>query len=136
METTKKTKTAKAIRSIAFFLLLIAGLLVFVFALLSGSETYGGGLTGIIKNSPNALPWALLLLFTLVARKKPIIGSTLVVAFGVTTTWLFNFSGPNFFWFTFGLTSSITLLGFVMMIATFVAQGHLKPGKAANSSFK
>ena len=29
----------------------------FVFALLSGAEQYGGGIKGVMMNSPNALPW-------------------------------------------------------------------------------
>lgn len=48
------------LRKIARTLLLAITTIVFVFALVSGSESYGGGLIGIIKNSPNAFPWLLL----------------------------------------------------------------------------
>ena len=41
------------LRKIARTLLLAITTIVFVFALVSGSESYGGGLIGIIKNSPN-----------------------------------------------------------------------------------
>ena len=49
------------IRKISRYTLLLITTLVFIFALISGSEEYGGGFKGILKNSPNTLPWLLLL---------------------------------------------------------------------------
>ena len=43
-----KLKTANILRNIARYTLLVLGILVFIFALLSGSEDYGGGISGII----------------------------------------------------------------------------------------
>ena len=60
-----KNKIAKILRYTARTILLFISIFWFVFALLSGAEEYGGGVKGIITNSPNALPW--LLLFVLVS---------------------------------------------------------------------
>jgi hypothetical protein len=42
---------------------------VFVFALVSGAEKYGGGFQGLIKNAPSAMPWLMLLFLVYVAWK-------------------------------------------------------------------
>ncbi|MBT3417725.1 MAG: hypothetical protein HN427_03005 [Flavobacteriales bacterium] len=98
-------------RIIAQILLLLITIIVFIFALLSGSEGYGGGFMGIVKNSPNALPWLLLFGLNYLVWKKELLGGIILTIFGLFITWLFNFSGPNFWWTTFAFTSFITLLG-------------------------
>ena len=118
-----RKKTANILRNTARYSLLVITLLVLVFALLSGSEDYGGGITGVIKNSPNALPWLLLLLLVLVAWKRELIGGIIITAAGLYAVYFFNFSGPNFFLVTFILTLLITLLG-----AAFVVSWYLRKG--------
>ena len=103
------------IRKTTQILLLLITALVFVFALLSGSEGYGGGFMGIVKNSPNALPWLLLFGLNYLVWKKELIGGVILTLFGLFITYLFNFSGPNFWWSTFIMTSSITLLGVIFI---------------------
>ncbi len=103
------------IRKTTQILLLLITTLVFVFALLSGSEGYGEGFMGIVKNSPNALPWVLLFSFNYLVWKKELYGGIILVIFGLFITWLFNFRGPNFWWTTFALTSLITLLGVIFI---------------------
>ena len=103
------------IRKTTQILLLLITALVFVFALLSGSEGYGGGFMGIVKNSPNALPWLLLFGLNYLVWKKELYGGIILVIFGLFITWLFNFRGPNFWWTTFALTSLITLLGVIFI---------------------
>ncbi len=103
------------LRKIARTLLLLITIIVFVFALLSGSESYGGGFWGIIKNAPNALPWILLFAMNYLVWKKELIGGVVLTLFGLFITYLFNFSGPNFWWSTFIMTSSITLLGVIFI---------------------
>ncbi len=109
------------LRKTARILLFTITTLVFVFALLSGSEGYGGGFWGIIKNAPNALPWILLFAMNYLVWKKELIGGVVLTLFGLFITYLFNFSGPNFWWSTFIMTSSITLLGL-----TFIYLHHEK----------
>ncbi|HHB52203.1 MAG TPA: hypothetical protein ENK75_04055, partial [Saprospiraceae bacterium] len=77
-------------RNIALFTGFIFGILVFLFALVSGSEAYGGGLMGIIKNSPNALPWALLLLLVGIAWKWEFLGGILILALAAYLFYLFK----------------------------------------------
>ena len=96
MEDNKNLKTANAFRFIARYALLILGMSAFVMALFFGAGDYGGGLTGIIKNSPNAMPWALLLVILFIAWKKEKIGGILLTFLGIAMVYFFNFSGPNF----------------------------------------
>ncbi len=55
-----RKKAAKNLHIISVTILLVVAAFWFVFALLSGSEEYGGGIIGIMKNSPNAIPWLIL----------------------------------------------------------------------------
>ncbi|HIE74271.1 MAG TPA: hypothetical protein EYQ06_08435 [Flavobacteriales bacterium] len=102
------------LRRFARYTLLTITSLVFVFALLSGSEDYGGGLMGIVKNSPNALPWLLLFGLNYLVWRKEFLGGIILTIFGIAITIFFN-SGPNFWWSTFTLTNLITLLGIVFI---------------------
>ena len=85
-----KTQLAKYLRYTARTILLIITALVFVFSLLSGSEKYGGGIKGILKNSPNALPWLLLFVFIYVAWKWELVGGAIVALTGVFTVFFFH----------------------------------------------
>ncbi len=62
----------------------------FVVALLSGAERYGGGLYGIFRNSPNALPWLVLFVLVYVSWRWERVGGILVAALGVVTVFFFN----------------------------------------------
>jgi hypothetical protein len=110
-------KVANIFRFIARYPLLILGILVFLFALLSGSEGYGGGIMGIIKNSPNAIPWAILLLIVFVAWKWELIGGILIVVLGIAMFYFFNFRSPNFSLYPYFLTIIITILGSFFIIS-------------------
>ena len=85
-----KNKLAKYLRYIARTILLIVSIFWFVFALLSGAEEYGGGLKGIIMNSPNALPWLLLFLLVRIAWKKELVGGLLISLMGFSTIVFFK----------------------------------------------
>jgi len=63
---------------------------IFVFALLSGSANYGGGIKGIIMNSPNALPWLVLLGVVYVAWRWEKIGGWLLIALSVIFAFFFD----------------------------------------------
>ena len=62
----------------------------FIFALLSGAEQYGGGVTGVIKNAPNALPWLLLFVFVYIVWKYEQIGGGLLIIAGIFSVYFFN----------------------------------------------
>jgi len=81
---------ANYFRNIARFTGLIFGVLIFLFALISGSEAYGGGIDGLIKNSPNALPWAIFLLLIAIAWKWELLGGIFVIATGVYLLFFFK----------------------------------------------
>jgi len=120
MNTKSKLKIAKYLRNIARYFLLVIGLLVFTFALLSGSEGYGGGIMGIIKNSPNALPWLIFLIFVFIAWKWELVGGIIITIFGIAALIFFN-SGPNFFW-----APNIIVFLFILFGSFFLLSWYLR----------
>lgn len=116
----KKLKTANILRNTARYTLLVLGILVFIFALLSGSEEYGGGISGIIKNSPNALPWLVLLVLIFVAWKWELVGGIIITVLGFAMLYFFNFRGSNFFLVTFILTLLIITLGSFFILSWYL----------------
>ena len=120
MEEKKSLKTANTFRFIARYSLLVLGVTVFIAALFFGAADYGGGIKGIIKNSPNALPWALLLAVLLIAWKKEKIGGIIITILGIVLVYFFNFSGPNFWWSTFVMTLLIPILGSFFLISSYL----------------
>jgi hypothetical protein len=120
MVTESKLQIANTLRNIARYSLLLLGFLTFIFALLSGSERYGGGLKGIIKNSPNALPWTILLLLIYIAWKWEWIGGILITVLGLFFVYYFNLQGSHFYWGVFLLTLSIVLLGVCFILSSYL----------------
>ncbi len=112
-----KKKLAKYLRNTARYVLLILGILVFIFALLSGSEGYGGGLGGIIRNSPNALPWLILLIMVFIAWKWELAGGIIISLLGLAMVYFVIFQANNFFLTTFILTLLIIILGSFFIIS-------------------
>ena len=104
----------------AYVISLALASLVFIFALISGSEAYGGGFSAIIKNSPNALPWLLYMVLILASLKWRKSGSAALVVFTAFLVYFFNWSGPNFFMVTFLMTA---LALFMALIIAFFAYG-------------
>jgi len=115
----KKSKliTANSCRYIARFSLLTISIVVFVFALLSGSEDYGGGFMGVLKNSPNALPWLIVLILVYIAWKWELVGGITVTLFGMYLVYFFNFQGSNFYISTFIMTIFIVLMGVLFLLS-------------------
>ncbi|MBC8319904.1 MAG: hypothetical protein H8E34_04200 [Bacteroidetes bacterium] len=120
MEKESNLLLAKYLRGIARYTLLVVLVLVFIFALLSGSGDYGGGLKGILYNSPNALPWFILLIVLFVAWKWELVGGILITLIGMAAMYFFNFRGPNFFWFTFFLCLGIIIFGSFFIISWYL----------------
>ncbi len=113
----------KQIRRTSQILLFAITTLVFVFALLSGSESFGGGFMGVVKNSPNTLPWLLLFGLNYLVWKKELLGGIILTIFGLFITYFFNFNGGNFDIIVFSMTTLITLLGIIFI---FLGNGKRK----------
>ncbi len=71
-------------------IIVIFSALAFIFSLFSGAEKYGGGFYGILKNSPNALPWLLLFGVVYFAWNHEKIGGYLFLALGIASIFFFN----------------------------------------------
>ena len=99
---------------------MVLGILVFFFALLSGSEDYGGGISGIIKNSPNALPWLLFLVLIFIAWKWELVGGIIITLLGIAILYLSNFRVPIL---TFILVLLIIILGSFFILSWYLRQG-------------
>ena len=124
MDMTSRIKTANIIRNIARYSLLVVSVLVFIFALFSGAEGYEGGITGLIKNSPNALPWVLLLFLVNIAWKWELLGGTIVILLGLFMVYFFNFTGGNFYPITFIITLFITLFGLMFIYSWYLRKDN------------
>ena len=124
MTNIKQIKTIKRVKAFTGVGLFILGVLVFVFALVSGSED-----GGLLRNSPNSLPWLLLLVLTLYSFRKPVFGGLLIILYGLALVYFFNFRGVNFFLTTFILTMIIPLLGFVILSCGYYLENVVKRNK-------
>ncbi len=83
-------KVADILRHTARTLLLVFGILIFIFALVSGAATFGPGIKGVVLNSPNALPWLILLILVYVAWNNELVGGILIALLGILTVFFFN----------------------------------------------
>ena len=86
----------KVVAVVLKFLILIISVLVFLFALFSGAEDYGGGINGLLKNSPNALPWLILFALVFIAWKWELAGGILLSMFGIFSFFMFDVIEGNF----------------------------------------
>jgi hypothetical protein len=83
-------RAARLLRVVARGALILVCLFWFVFALLSGAEELGGGLGGILRNSPNALPWVVLALLIALAFRFERAGGAMIVLAGGLAALQFN----------------------------------------------
>jgi hypothetical protein len=113
-------KLIKYLRSTVKTMLLVVSVFWFVFALFSGSAEYGGGVKGIIRNSPNALPWLILLIFLYVAWRWELIGGVLVTVMGFFTIFFFNSYESPFVLFV--LSVPLIVLGGFLITSWCVAK--------------
>jgi len=120
MKKENQLKTANTFRNIARYTLLSIGALLFVFALFSGAESFGGGFMGVIKNSPNAAPWLGLLVFVFIAWKWELFGGILITALGIFVTWYMSIRGDNFFVLPFIFFMLIILMGVFFLLSWYL----------------
>jgi hypothetical protein len=66
-----------------------------IFSFLSGANEYGGGIIGIIKNSPNAIPWLVLLVVNYIGWKWEIVGGVIILLIGLFLSFFFNMWRPK-----------------------------------------
>ncbi len=116
----KVDKIALYLHYTAFTLLLIFGVILFVFSLLSGAEELGGGMEAVILNSPNALPWVFLLGFVFIARRWELVGGSLIILMGLFT--LFFFKGFEHPFILFGVTIPLTVFGSFFVISWYLTR--------------
>ncbi len=77
-------------RYTARYMLLALLSLIFIFALVSGSHLNNAGWMGIIYNSPNAIPWAIMLLILALAWRKELAGGIAFIILGIFTVYFFQ----------------------------------------------
>jgi len=116
----KTNKVAKYLHYTAVIILLVVAAFWFIFALLSGAEAYGGGLKGILMNSPNALPWLLLLAFVYVSWKCRLVGGIIITLAGICTIFAFD-TFESIFSFLF-ISLPITLLGIILIVSWYLTR--------------
>jgi len=109
----KSRQMANFLRYTTRGILLPVAIFWFIFALLSGAEAYGGGLWGVIQNSPNALPWLLLFVLVYIAWKQELIGGILITGMGVFTIYFFQ-SYRDIVVF-FGVSVALIVLGLMLI---------------------
>ncbi len=119
MNKEKNLLLAKYLRGIARYTLLVVFSLVFIFALLSGSGDYGGGIKGIIQNSPNSAPWLIFLVLLFIAWKWELIGGILITLLGFGAIYFFCFPWKGFE-FAFFLSLVIIIFGSFFIISWYL----------------
>ncbi len=119
MEKKQLIRLTNILKHSSRIVLLILSVGVFVFALVSGSESMGGGVKGVLKNIPNTFPWALLILAVLSSYKWPKLGSLFSLFFSLVLMYFLNFSGGNFFLSTFVLCLLLVFLSFTLVLTTW-----------------
>ena len=112
----KRDKTVKYIRYFSRSVLLAVSSFWFIFALLSGAEKLGGGIKGIILNSPNALPWLLLFVLVWAVKKWELIGGILIALVGVLTIFVFDTFETLLTFFS--ISFPLIVLGLLLVIAS------------------
>lgn len=122
-----RANIACIIRWIARIALVIIALFWFVFALLSGAENYGGGMHGILANTPNAIPWLILFVFVYVAWKWELVGGWMIIAFGIFSAFFFNVAAEPTVLLM--ITIPLLILGSILLISRYMdaRQKHNAP---------
>ena len=110
----------KILRYTARTVLVMVSVFWFVFALLSGAERYGGGLIGLIKNSPNALPWLLLFGVVYMAWRWEIIGGLMIMLMGAFT--IVQFDTLEFLFTFLAISLPLMTAGGGLMLSGYMTQ--------------
>lgn len=120
MNQANKLIVANYFRNISRYALLILTVLALIFALLSGAGLNGGGVYGIVRNSPNALPWLILLAMIYIAWKWELIGGIIISLTGIFMMYFFHVFSSKFHIAALILTLMIFLLGTFFMMSWYL----------------
>ncbi len=111
----QKAKAVRLIFNIVRAVMLFYTVLFILFSLFSGSEGYGGGVKGLLRNSPNMFPWLVLLLINFLSWGWEKTGGILLIIYGLFSAFFFGgFTGNMFI--VFAITVPLIVFG----IATIV----------------
>lgn len=113
-------KLGRTIKHIAIYGLIIVLVPLLLFSLVSGTEGYDNGIYGLIKNSPNAIPWIILIGLLFLSRSRAKLAGFFITAIGIGVVYFFNFSGPNFWWITLIVTSLIPFFGALILLSSYI----------------
>ena len=116
--------TAVILRNIARYTLLVFGVLIFIFALFSGAEEYGNGVKGVLKNSPNAIPWLILLVLVYVSWKWELVGGIIITLLGVVALGFFVIFSSNFMIPTLIISLIPIILGSFLIISWYLSRNE------------
>lgn len=112
MTTEQLQRAALNLKKIAVGILIPLLLAVFFFALFSGSEE-----VGLLKNSPNALPWLLGLAFVLVGWRWPLVGGILINLAGMASIFFFRFYELENIWGFIIISVPLMVLGGLFILS-------------------
>ncbi len=111
----KKQQIANLFRYTARAIISILGVLIFLFALISGADLEKG-VMGVVRNIPNTLPCIILLVVIWQAWKRELLGGILIITLGLIGGFFFSIWN-NLFEFVFWLIISIIILGAFFIIS-------------------
>lgn len=120
---------ANAIRIFARITLAIVTGFWFTFALLSGAEQAGGGMAGIIRNAPNALPWVALIVLNVIAWRWELAGGGVIILLGVVSIFAFNVLRGNFAVFYY-ISLPLIALGVLFIASWTLRRKRYTPKKS------
>lgn len=124
---TGKYKRIYQVKTVARTLMLVFSAFWFGFALLSGAETFGGGVKGVLRNSPNALPWFFLLVFIFLYWYYEIVSASLMILIGLVTLFFFDaFQSP---FVLFAISIPILILGSTLLITAVLTRKRNQKGE-------
>lgn len=92
----------------------------FGFSLLSGAEDFGGGFQGVLRNSPNALPWFFLLIFVYFYWYYEIISASMILVIGLAT--LFFYGALQSTFVLFAITLPLLILGTLLLVSALLSR--------------
>ncbi len=119
MERIKELEMAGKFRTIARYTSLVVGISLFIFAFFSGYDEFGVGISGMINNIPNLLPWALLLVAIFIAWHWELLGGIIITLLGITLLYYFNLTKQIFFSISTILSLLVIILGAFFILSWY-----------------
>ncbi|MBT8376935.1 MAG: hypothetical protein HKN99_01550 [Winogradskyella sp.] len=116
----QSSKLGHIIKKIGVFGLIFVLVPLLLFSLVSGTEGGDNGIYDIIKNSPNAIPWVILIALLFLSKSRSKLAGVLITLIGIGVVYFFNFSGPNFWWITFIVTCLIPVFGLLILLSSYL----------------